>query len=252
MVRLRRRGSRLGRCQTVVHAAVDASRADRRGRHGGAVMRLVVADDSVLFREGLVRLLSERGFDVVAQTDNADDLLRRVGGLRPDVAVVDIKMPPTYSDEGLRAGEQIGERYPGVGVLVLSQYVASDYAMRMLASGSAGRGYLLKDRVGDLEVFAEAIRRVGSGGSVIDQQVVEGLVGRPRTATALDELSERELEILGLMAEGRSNAGICERLVLSHRTVESHTRAIFRKLALDASGDDNRRVVAVLTYLRSV
>ena len=214
-------------------------------------MRLVIADDSVLFREGLARLLSDRGFDVVAQTGNADDLVRRVGGLRPDVAVVDVRMPPTHTDEGLRASEQIRVRHPGVGVLVLSQYVASDLALRLLAGGSAGRGYLLKDRVGDLEVLAEAIRRVGSGGSVIDPHVVAHLVERPRAASPLDDLSARELEILGLMAEGRSNAGICERLVLSHCTIESHTRTIFRKLGLDAAGDDNRRVLAVLTYLRS-
>jgi DNA-binding NarL/FixJ family response regulator len=218
---------------------------------GGVLMRVVIADDSMLFREGLARLLCERGFDVVAQTDNADDLLRRVGGLRPDVAVVDVRMPPTHTDEGLRAGERIYERYPEVGVLVLSQYVASELAMRLLAAGAAGRGYLLKDRVGDLDVFAEAIRRVGSGGSVIDPEVVAQLVHRPRAASALGRLTERELEILGLMAEGRSNAGICERLVLSRRTIESHTRTIFRKLGLDAAGDDNRRVLAVLTYLRS-
>lgn len=149
---------------------------------GGVLMRVVIADDSVLFREGLARLLCERGFDVVAQTANADDLLRRVGGLRPDVAVVDVRMPPTYTDEGLRAGERICERYPQVGVLVLSQYVASELAMRLLAAGAAGRGYLLKDRVGDLDVFAEAIRRVGSGGSVIDPEVVAQLVHRPRAA----------------------------------------------------------------------
>jgi len=214
-------------------------------------MRLVIADDSMLFREGLARLLSDRGFDVVAQTGNADDLLRRVGGLHPDVAVVDVRMPPTYTDEGLREGEQIRVRHPGVGVLVLSQYVASDLAMRMVAGATAGRGYLLKDRVGDLESFAEAIRRVGSGGSVIDPHVVAHLVDRPRPASPLDDLSERELEILRLMAEGRSNSGICERLVLSHRTIESHTRTIFRKLGLEAAGDDNRRVLAVLTYLRS-
>ena len=214
-------------------------------------MRLIVAEDSLLFREGLVRLLSDEGFDVVAQTDNADDLVRRVGGLRPDVALVDIRMPPTFSDEGLQAALQLAERHPDVGVVVLSQYVESAYAMRLLENGSAGRGYLLKDRVSDLATFAEAIRRVGTGGSVVDPEVVAALVGRRRDSGPLDELTEREREILALMAEGRSNAGICERLSLSPRTVESHVRTIFRKLALEEAHDDHRRVLAVLTYLRA-
>ncbi len=214
-------------------------------------MRVIAADDSLLFREGLVRLLGEQGFEVVAQAENTDDLLRRVGGLRPDVVVVDLRMPPTYTDEGLCAAERIGERYPGIGVVVLSQYVESAYAVRLLARGPDRRGYLLKDRVGDLEVFAEAIRRVGAGGSVIDPEVVAVLVGGRRDDGPLNDLSARELEILGLMAEGRSNAGICRQLVLSQRTIESHSRTIFRKLGLDAAGDDNRRVLAVLTYLRS-
>lgn len=216
------------------------------------MMRVIVADDSLLFREGLVRLLSEHDFDVVAQTDNAHDLLRRVGGLQPDVAIVDIRMPPSFTDEGLLAAEQIGARHPGVGVVVLSQYVESGYAVRLLANGSGGRGYLLKDQIGDLESFADAIRRVGTGGSVIDPDVVARLVDREHRPGPLDELSKRELEILALMAEGRSNAGICERLVLSHRTIESHSRTIFRKLGLDAATDDNRRVLAVLTYLRTI
>jgi DNA-binding NarL/FixJ family response regulator len=214
-------------------------------------MRVIVADDSLLFREGLVRLLGDLGFDVVAQTDNADDLVRRVGGLRPDVAVVDIRMPPTFTDEGLQAARTLSERHPGVGVVVLSQYVESDYALRLLEDGGTGRGYLLKDRVGDLDAFAAAIRRVGGGGSVVDPEVVAALVGRQRTAGPLDELTERQREILGLMAEGRSNVGICERLVLSPRTVESHVRTIFRKLGLADTEDDHRRVLAVLTYLRA-
>jgi DNA-binding NarL/FixJ family response regulator len=214
-------------------------------------MRVIVADDSLLFREGLVRLLAELGFDVVAQTDNAEDLVRRVGGLRPDVAVVDIRMPPTFTDEGLQAARALSERHPGVGVVVLSQYVESDYALRLLEDGGAGRGYLLKDRVGDLDAFAAAIRRVGGGGSVVDPEVVAALVGRQRTAGPLDELTDREREILGLMAEGRSNVGICERLVLSPRTVESHVRTIFRKLGLADTEDDHRRVLAVLTHLRA-
>jgi len=214
-------------------------------------VRLIVADDSLLFREGLVRLLSEQEFEVLAQADNAEDLVRRVGGLRPDAALVDIRMPPTFTDEGLRAALEIGERYPGVGVVVLSQYVESGYAMRLLEQGSAGRGYLLKDRVGDLDGFADAIRRVGDGGSVVDPEVVAALVARRRPAGPLDELTERERECLALMAEGRSNTGICERIHLSPRTVESHVRTIFRKLDLDETHDDHRRVLAVLAYLRA-
>ncbi len=214
-------------------------------------MRLIVADDSLLFREGLVRILSEQKFEVVAQADNAEDLVRRVGGLRPDAAIVDMRMPPSFTDEGLGAALEIGERYPGVGVVVLSQYIESGCAMRLLEPGSAGRGYLLKDRVGDLEGFAEDIRRVGDGGTVVDNEVVAALVGRRRAAGPLDELTERERECLALMAEGRSNAGICERVALSPRTVESHVRAIFRKLGLEEEPDDHRRVLAVLAYLRA-
>jgi DNA-binding NarL/FixJ family response regulator len=214
-------------------------------------MRLIVADDSLLFREGLARLLGELGFEVIAQTANADDLVRRVGGLKPDLAVVDIRMPPTFTDEGLRAALEIGERHPDVAVVVLSQYVESSYAIRLLEHGSAGRGYLLKDRVSDLDAFAESIRRVGNGGSVVDPEVVAALVGRSRQPGPLDDLSEREREILAQMAEGRSNTGICERLSLSPRTVESHVRTIFRKLDLHEAEDDHRRVMAVLTYLRA-
>jgi DNA-binding NarL/FixJ family response regulator len=214
-------------------------------------MRLIVADDSLLFREGLVRILAELGFEVAAQTGDADDLVRRVGGLHPDLALVDIRMPPTFTDEGMQAALAIGERHPEVGVIVLSQYVEAAYAMRLLENGSAGRGYLLKDRVSDLDAFADAIRRVADGGSVVDQEVVAALVGRRRDAGRFDELSDREREILALMAEGRSNSGICERLFLSPRTVESHVRTIFRKLGLEEAQDDHRRVLAVLAYLRA-
>ncbi|MDQ2759962.1 MAG: response regulator transcription factor [Actinomycetota bacterium] len=214
-------------------------------------MRLIVADDSLLFREGVVRLLGEQGFDVLAQAYNAEDLVRRVSGLRPDAALVDMRMPPSFTDEGLKAALEIGERHPAVGVLVLSQYIESGYAMQLLKHAGAGRGYLLKDRVGDLETFAEAIRRVGEGGSVIDPAVIAALVDRQRPAGPLDELTQRERQCLALMAEGRSNAGICERISISPRTVESHIRTIFHKLELGDADDDHRRVLAVLAYLRS-
>ncbi|MEA2154883.1 MAG: hypothetical protein QOE11_1023 [Solirubrobacteraceae bacterium] len=215
-------------------------------------MRVVVADDSLLFRDGLVRVLEAHGFEVVAQTDNAEDLVRRVGGLRPDVVLVDIRMPPTHTDEGLRAAQAIRRAHPGIGVVVLSQYLESAYAVRLLEDGGAGCGYLLKDRVGDLQEFAASVRRVAAGGSVVDPQVIAALVARPAGRDGeLDDLTARELEILGLMAEGRSNAGICERLVLSQRTVESHVRTIFQKLELVPADDDHRRVLAVLTYLRA-
>jgi DNA-binding NarL/FixJ family response regulator len=214
-------------------------------------MRLIVADDSLLFREGLVRLLTEQKFDVIAQTDNADDLVRRVGGLHPDVALVDIRMPPSFTDEGMQAALEIGQKHPEVGVVVLSQYVESAYAMQLLENGGSGKGYLLKDRVSDLAAFADAIRRVGAGGSVVDAEVVAALVERRRGAGPIDELSDREREILALLAEGRSNAGICDRLFLSPRTVESHVRTIFRKLGLEEAPDDHRRVLAALAYLRA-
>lgn len=213
-------------------------------------MRIILADDSLLFREGLVRLLLEQDFDVVAQTDNAEDLVRRVGGLRPDVAIVDIRMPPTHTDEGLQAAQDIAARYEEVGVIVLSQYLEATYAMRLLEDGTAGRGYLLKDQIGDLDSFADSVRRVGNGGSVVDPEVVATLVGRRIRCSPLDELTDREREILALMAEGRSNAGMCERFVLSPRTVETHVRTIFQKLDLVATPDDHRRVLAVLAYLR--
>jgi DNA-binding NarL/FixJ family response regulator len=214
------------------------------------VTRVVVADDSLLFREGLVRVLDELEFDVAGQVDNADDLLAMVAADRPDVAIVDIRMPPTRTDEGLRAAMEIGHRHPGVGVVVLSHYIDADYALRLLGNGGTGKGYLLKDRVGDLGSFGEAIRRVAAGGSMVDPEVVTALVGR-RRPVELAELTEREIEILGLMAEGRSNAGICDRLVLSPRTVESHVRTIMHKLGLAPAEDDHRRVLAVLAYLRA-
>ncbi len=214
-------------------------------------MRVFVADDSFLFREGRVRLLGETGFDVVGQADHAEQLVAEIDRTRPDVAVVDIRMPPTHTTEGLEAAQRLGESHPDVGVLVLSQYIESGYAQRLFEEGSAGRGYLLKESVGDLEVFAAAVRQVGDGGSVVDPAVVASLVGKPQPASHLDTLTEREREILALMAEGASNASIGERFFLSQRTVESHVRAIFHKLELAPTDEGHRRVLAVLAYLRS-
>jgi DNA-binding NarL/FixJ family response regulator/class 3 adenylate cyclase len=213
-------------------------------------LRVVVADDSVLLREGVARLLVDAGFEVVGQVDNADDLLRRVGFSKPDVAIVDIRMPPTQTDEGLRAAKQIRERYPAVGVLVLSQYVEPGYAMELLAESSEGVGYLLKDRVSDIEEFAAAVRRVGQGGSALDPAVVSQLVGRHRKDDPISSLTNREREVLELMAEGRSNGGIAERMVVTERAVEKHVTSIFHKLGLPQAAEDHRRVLAVLTYLR--
>jgi DNA-binding NarL/FixJ family response regulator len=214
-------------------------------------MRVFVADDSFLFREGLVRLLGEAGFDVVGQSDGVGELVAEVVGAQPDVAIIDIRMPPTHTTEGLEAAQQIGEGHPEIGVLVLSQYIESGYAQRLFEEGSAGRGYLLKESVGDLDVFASAVRQVGEGGSVVDPAVVASLVGKPQPASNLDTLTEREREILALMAEGASNASIGERFFLSQRTVESHVRAIFHKLELAPTDEGHRRVLAVLAYLRS-
>jgi DNA-binding NarL/FixJ family response regulator/class 3 adenylate cyclase len=214
-------------------------------------VRVVVADDSVLLREGVARLLVDAGFEVVGQVDNAEDLVRRVGFSKPDVAIVDIRMPPTHTDEGLRAAKQIRERFPQVGVLVLSQYVEPGYAMELLSDSSEGVGYLLKDRVSDIEEFASAVRRVAQGGSALDPAVVSQLVGRRRRDDPLAELTGREREVLELMAEGRSNTGIAERLVVTERAVEKHVTSIFQKLGLPQASEDHRRVLAVLTYLRS-
>jgi DNA-binding NarL/FixJ family response regulator/class 3 adenylate cyclase len=220
----------------------------RRGFRG---VRVVLADDSVLLREGIARLLEDAGFEIVAQSGTADDLLRHVGMHKPDVALVDIRMPPTQTDEGLRAAQQIRERWPDTGVLVLSQYVEPTYAMELLGENAEGVGYLLKDRVSDVDEFAAAVRRVAEGGSALDPAVVSQLVGRRRRDDPLEELTPREREVLELMAEGRSNQAIAERLVITLRAVEKHVTSIFSKLRLSATSEDHRRVLAVLTYLRS-
>jgi DNA-binding NarL/FixJ family response regulator len=214
-------------------------------------MRIVVADDSVLLREGIVRLLGEAGFEVVGQAGDADDLVRKVSAHKPDVAVVDIRMPPTGTDDGLRAAIEIRNALPGTGVLVLSQYVEEGYALDLVGERAEGTGYLLKDRVSDVERFVEAVRRVGEGGSVLDPEVVATLLGRRRRNDPLAELTEREREVLALMAEGRSNHAIAEQLVVTERAVEKHVTSIFGKLGLAPAPEDHRRVLAVLAFLRA-
>jgi len=221
-----------------------------RARPGATPVRVVLADDSVLLREGVARLLDDAGFDVVAQSGNADDLLRHVAMHKPDVAVVDIRMPPTQTDEGLRAAKEIRENHSDTGVLVLSQYVEPGYAMDLLSESAESVGYLLKDRVADIDEFAAAVRRVAEGGSALDPAVVSQLVGRHRRDDPLAELSPREREVLELMAEGRSNQAIAERLFVTLRAVEKHVTSIFVKLRLTATAEDHRRVLAVLALLR--
>ncbi len=215
----------------------------------GTALRVVVADDSVLLREGLVRILGEAGFDVVAQAGDGEDLMRKVRAHKPDLAVVDVRMPPTHTDEGIRAARDIREEMPGVGVLVLSQYVEETYARELLADDASGVGYLLKDRVGDLDVLVDALRRINSGGSALDPEVVSLIIGRRRVDDPLDELTPREREVLALMAEGRSNSGIARELVVTERAVEKHVTGIFAKLDLPAGSDDHRRILAVLAFL---
>ena len=213
-------------------------------------MRVVLADDSVLLREGIARLLEDAGFEVVGQADNAEQLLLKVRSYSPDVAIVDIRMPPTHTDEGLRAAREIREKHPGTAVLVLSQYVESEYALDLLSESAEGVGYLLKDRVADIAEFAAAVRRVGEGGSALDPAVVSQLVGRSRKDDPVGRLTPREREVLELMAEGRSNQAISARMVVTERAVEKHVTSIFGKLRLPADAADHRRVLAVLAYLR--
>jgi serine/threonine-protein kinase PknK len=213
-------------------------------------VRLVLADDSVLFREGLARLLAEAGFAIIGTVGDADALLELVAERRPDAAVVDIRMPPTHTDEGLAAAARIRARHPGVAVVVLSQYVEAAYALRLLEAGERRVGYVLKDRVLHVADFAAAIRRVAAGETVVDPALVEQLLARQRAVDPLGELTEREREVLALMAEGLTDRGIAERLWVTPKTVETHSRHIFQKLRLPATAADNRRVHAVLTHLR--
>ncbi|MFE9747427.1 response regulator [Saccharothrix saharensis] len=213
-------------------------------------MRVVIAEDSTLLREGLTRLLAEAGFEVAAALEDAPALMAAVDEHRPDVAIVDIRMPPTHTDEGLRAAVALRRQYPATGVLVLSQYVRVSYAAELLDAGADGVGYLLKDRVSDLAEFTAAIRRVGSGGSAFDPDVVSRLLVRRRDDSD-DRLTERERAVLALMAEGRTNQAIAQRLFIAERTVEKHCTSIFTKLDLSASPHDHRRVLAVLRYLNA-
>ena len=214
-------------------------------------LRVVIADDSVLLREGLSRLLEESGFEVAAQAGDAEDLMRKVGAHHPDVAVVDVRMPPSHTDEGLQAARRIRSEHPGTGVLVLSQYVEEAYALELLSDSTERTGYLLKDRVADVDTFTDAVRRVASGGSALDPEVVALLLGRRRRGDPLDALTAREREVLALMAEGRSNAAIAEALVVTERAVEKHVTSIFNKLDLTPTVEDHRRVLAVLAYLKA-
>jgi DNA-binding NarL/FixJ family response regulator len=214
-----------------------------------APIRIVVGEDQPIVREGIVRVLEEAGFDVVGVAADAEDLVRKARAHRPDVVVTDIQMPPTPSDDGLRAANQIRSEQSGIGILVLSQYLEGRYALELISEGADGVGYLLKDRVGDLDLFTEAVRRVAAGGSALDPQVVQTMVDRPRVESPLDELTPREREVLALMAQGRSNQAIADHLVVTVAAIERHVTSIFSKLELHQSPEDHRRVLAVLTYL---
>ena len=214
-------------------------------------MRIVIGEDQALLRQGIVRLLGDAGFDVVAEAGDAPDLLRKVRAHKPDVAIVDVQMPPGNEDDGLQAAIEIRAELPQVGVLVLSQFVEERYAVDLIGDSAAGVGYLLKDRVADLSEFSGAVRRVAEGGSALDPAVVSELVGRHRRDDPLEDLSPREREVLELMAEGRSNQAIAERLFVTLRAVEKHVTSIFVKLHLPATTDDHRRVLAVLAFLQT-
>lgn len=220
-------------------------------RDRAAPLRVVLADDSVLLREGIARLLADNGFEIVGQSGTADDLLLKVRSYAPDIAIVDIRMPPSQTDEGLRAAKEIRERYPRTAVLVLSQYIEEGYALELLQESAEGVGYLLKDRVYDLADFVAAVRRVAAGGTALDPGVVSQLVGRRRRDNPIDELTPREREMLGLMAQGLSNSAIAARVFLSERGVEKHVTSIFQKLRLPVAADTHRRVLAVVAYLQA-
>jgi DNA-binding NarL/FixJ family response regulator len=228
----------------------DDERAGQDWR-GEDRVRVVVGEDSVLVRKGIVRVLEEAGFEVVAQAGDAEELVRKVSAHKPDVAVVDIRMPPTETDDGLRAAIEIRRRLPATGVIVLSQYLEESYALDLVADSAEGTGYLLKDRVGDIERFADSVRRVGEGGSALDPEVVLQMLGRRRRDDPLVGLTERDHEVLALMAEGRSNQAIARRLDVTERAVEKHVTSIFDKLGLMPAAEDHRRVLAVLMFLRS-
>lgn len=213
-------------------------------------MRVVIAEDSPLLREGLAHVLTKNGIDVVAEVGDATALLAAVERLQPDVAVVDVRMPPTQTDEGARAAVEIRDRHPDLGVLLLSQVVEAQHALKLLSEHARGFGYLLKDRVLVIDDFIQSVTRVAGGGTAIDPEVVSQLLRRNREHDPLDELTPRERDVLALMAEGRSNHGICQKLYLAPKTVEGHVRSIFSKLDIVADADDHRRVLAVLTYLR--
>jgi DNA-binding NarL/FixJ family response regulator len=213
-------------------------------------MRVVIAEDQALLRQGIVRLLADAGFEVVAEAADAPDLLRKVAAHKPDVAIVDVQMPPDNTDDGLRAALQIRETQPDIGVLVLSQYAEERYAVDLIGASAEGVGYLLKDRVTDFSGFAEAVRRVGSGGTVLDPTVVSHMLGRRRRNDPLDALTPREREVLEYMAEGRSNKGIAEKLVVTPHAIEKHVTSIFSKLGVAGGAEDHRRVLAVLEFLR--
>jgi DNA-binding NarL/FixJ family response regulator len=214
-------------------------------------VQVAIAEDSVLLREGVVRVLDEAGFDVVAQCENADDLLLKVRSFPPDVVIMDIRLPPTHNDEGLRAALKLRASHPSVGVLVLSQYVEVGLALKLVADSAEGVGYLLKDRIGDVEDFVAAVRRVGEGGSALDPIIVSTLIARQRPDDPIAQLTPREREVLELMASGSSNQGIADTLVITVRAVEKYVSSIFGKLGLPSTGTESRRVLAVLLYLRS-
>jgi len=214
-------------------------------------MRVVIAEDSVLLRDGLERMLRQKGIEVLGSCDTGDELLRKVGGLHPDVVIVDIRLPPTHEDEGMRAALEIRRLHPSVGVLVLSQYVELGLAMKLLSESAEGAGYLLKDRISDVDDFVAAVRRVADGGSAIDPVIISTLLAKRRRDDPLGTLTPRERQVLELMAQGRSNQGIADRLVITLRAVEKYVSSIFGKLGLPSGASESRRVLAVLLYLRA-